>query len=153
MPGGGKRAGAGRPRKLSADQCAEIRRSYDQRMQALASTDAYLSDHAGQARWTLSAKIDEKIRRHGRELSEEELLQPAGPDVPIVERLLSKLANRIPKSDWKNLDEEHRAVGNANIPIDKIKRAHGPSDKIIKGLATEYNVTESAIKNCLYRKT
>jgi hypothetical protein len=153
VPSGGTGRGQGRKRKLSAEQCAEIKRDYAQKMKAWAISAAYLKDPKVRANLELDRKIAWKISRQGRAPTEEELISPLGSDVPILTGLQSKLFDRIPKADVEKLVVDRRRAGTPDLKSIPDKEARGARDRFIQELAQEHNVTPRAIFTCLNRKT
>jgi hypothetical protein len=137
MPHGGKRPGAGRPRKPEDSVKEAIRREYRQRMQAWAAAQQIGRDPNMIRRW----KIEKEMERLA------EKFPP--PSSSQHERREGELyfysgAHHLIKPLQAELDD--RPDQPSALPL---KRAKGPRKRFIKELAEKFGVKQRMVIRCI----
>jgi hypothetical protein len=138
MPHGGKRAKAGRPRKLEDSVREAIAREYRQRMQAWAAAQQIGRDPNMIRRWEIEKKMErlaEKVpppssSQHERREDELYFYSRARH---LFEPLQAELNSRLNQP-------------NVAFPL---KRAKGPRGRFIKELAEKYEVSPRTVVRCI----
>jgi hypothetical protein len=147
MPHGGKRAGAGRPRKLDDSVKEAIAREYRQMMQAWAAARQMGRDPKRRKRIAILEKVVELAEEHPPlSFSQHEKREGEIYFYGRASHLFKPLQAKLNKLDKDKRAENPLPQPKVTFPL---QRARGPRNRFIKELAEKWKVSRRTVVSCI----